>query len=112
VLSLLLPVLLPGLARWTMLHASSGAARGSLVLFTFGLATLAGAQFPLATAVESSRSNPAARLYTADFIGAFIGALATSIWLLPVAGTNAVCWVAASLNLIAALSIFRFKRSP
>ena len=42
------------------------------------MALLAGAQFPLANRVERETSLAATRLYTADFIGASIGALLTS----------------------------------
>jgi len=44
----------------------------------------------------------ASRLYTADFIGAFLGALLASALLIPLIGVTAVCLLTAALNLAAA----------
>jgi len=104
----LLSVALPALARLNEMPGGDFAAQAILLLFAFCLAGIVGAQFPLATAFETA-SKPAARLYTADFVGASLGALLTSTWLLPLAGVAGVCWIAAGLNLIAALRVFRMK---
>ena len=107
--ALLLPVLLPVLARLTVLRAGEIATRGFILLFTFGLAVLVGVQFPLANALAAGVSQTAARLYTADFVGASLGALLTSTWLVPLAGMAAVCWITSGLNLLAALFVFQKK---
>jgi predicted membrane-bound spermidine synthase len=109
--ALLLPVLLPALARLAALRAGEIATQGIILLFTFGLAALVGAQFPLANALAAA-SHAAARLYTADFVGASIGALLTSAWLVPAAGVAGVCWITGGLNLLAALGVFRKKGFP
>jgi spermidine synthase len=108
----LLPALLPVLARLTALRAGDTATQGILLLFTFGLAALVGAQFPLANALAAGTSQAAARLYTADFMGACLGALLTSGWLVPLTGVAGVAWITGGLNLIAALFILLKKRSP
>jgi spermidine synthase len=110
--ALLLPVLLPALARLAALRAGEIATQGIILLFTFGLAALVGAQFPLANALAAGASHAAARLYTADFVGASIGALLTSAWLVPAAGVAGVCWITGGLNLLAALGVFRKKGFP
>ena len=107
-----LPALLPALARLAALRAGESATQGILLIFTFGLATVVGAQFPLANALAAGVSHAAARLYTADFVGAFLGALLTSAWLVPLAGVTAVCWITGGLNLFAALFVFRRKTFP
>lgn len=109
--ALVLPALLPLLTRLTALRAGELATQGILLLFTFGLAALVGAQFPLANALAAGVSHAAARLYTADFVGASLGALLTSAWLVPLAGVAAVCWIT-GLNLFAALFVFRKKTFP
>jgi spermidine synthase len=110
-LALLLPALLPGLARLNAMRGGSLATQGILLLFTFGLAGVVGAQFPLANALANGTGQTASRLYAADFIGASLGALLTSAWLLPLAGASGVCWIAAGLNLAAALAL-PFRKGP
>jgi spermidine synthase len=107
-LAALVPVALPALARLNALPTGSRATQMLILLLVFCLAGIVGAQFPLANAVETAK-HPAAGLYTADFIGASLGALGTSIWLLPLFGTAGVSWITAGLNLIAALLVFRTK---
>ena len=110
--ALVLPALLPALARLAALRAGEIATQGIILLFTFGLAALVGAQFPLANALAAGVSHAAARLYTADFVGASLGALLTSAWLVPLAGMAAVCWLTAGLSLLAALFVFRKESFP
>ena len=110
--ALLLPVLLPALARLATLGAGGTAMLAIVLAFTFGLAALVGAQFPLANALATGVRHAAARLYTADFVGASIGALLTSVWLLPAAGVAGVCWITGGLSLLAALIALGRKRSP
>ena len=105
--AVVLPALLPAMSRLAVLRAGEIATQGIMLLFTFGLAALVGAQFPLANALSTDPSRAAARLYTADFVGASIGALLTSAWLVPAAGLAGVCWVTGGLNLLAALLVSR-----
>ena len=79
-----------------------------MLLITFLLAALVGAQFPLAAAASSGDATPvAARLFSADLVGAALGALLVSAWLIPVAGITAVCLPTAGLNLGAAVLAWR-----
>jgi predicted membrane-bound spermidine synthase len=48
-------------------------------------------------------ATTSARLYTADYVGAALGALLVSTWLMPVLGVVGVCLLAAGLNLLAAM---------
>jgi predicted membrane-bound spermidine synthase len=102
-----LPQLLLTLARWNASRFGEGLAPAVIALFTFSIAVLAGAQFPAANALAGDGRNAAARLYTADFVGASIGALLASTLLLPLLGVTSVCAITGALNLLAALVIFR-----
>lgn len=56
------------------------------------LAMLVGMQFPLAGKLQyEPAGTTAARLYTADYLGAALGALLVSTWLIPLAGVTAAC---------------------
>lgn len=100
-LALLLPLLLPALARLAPIAGGQALAVGVLLLVTTALAVVIGAQFPLANRLETGRAAPAARLYAADFIGASLGALLTSTWIVPRFGLAAACGLTAALNLAA-----------
>ena len=102
-LALLLPLLLPMLNALARSGAGDFAAQAVIGLLTFVLAALVGAQFPLANRIEFDGTNRAAsRLYTADFVGAFLGALLASTLLIPLLGVVGVCLLTAGLNFIAA----------
>ena len=76
-------------------------------LLTLALAVLVGMQFPLAARVDFQ--GPAAtsgRLYTADYVGAALGALLVSTLLIPLLGAFVVCFATAGLNLAAAGVMF------
>jgi spermidine synthase len=67
------------------------------------LGALVGAAFPLAARVDfRGASTTAARLYTADFLGAATGALLVSTLALPRLGVSGVCWATAALCALAA----------
>jgi spermidine synthase len=116
VLSLLLPPALRLLSRVSALHGSDLIVQVCVALLTFVLAANVGAQFPLANRVELSivgqasraslREHAAARLYTADFMGAFLGALLASALLVPLLGVTGVCLLAAALNALAGGALF------
>ena len=125
----LLPMLLPAMAHLAGRRGSQLVMQGILLVYTFGLAAIVGAQFPLANVLlGAAHRNPlsesvgdpaaeinsgvgAARLYTADFVGASLGALSTGLWLVPLLGVAGVCWISAGLNLIAAILLLRRKFS-
>ena len=72
-----------------------------VVLLTLILAVLVGMQFPLANRLEFDGTAAAAsRLYTADFIGACLGALLACTLLIPLIGVGGVCWLTAALNVL------------
>jgi predicted membrane-bound spermidine synthase len=82
-----------------------------IALLTLVLAMAVGLQLPLAGRIESgSTAGVAARLYTADFMGAFLGALLASTWLIPLLGVSGVCWLCAGLNLAGA-AVFHFRKA-
>ncbi|MBN2508132.1 MAG: fused MFS/spermidine synthase [Verrucomicrobia bacterium] len=105
-LAVLVPAGLPVLGAGLALPAGEAVIQGILLLFTFSLASLVGAQFPLANRLAAAVPNAPARLFAADFAGAALGALLTSAWLLPVAGVAGTCWLAAALNVGAAGMVF------
>lgn len=103
----LLPLLLPRLAGWGDL-----AGQGAMLLATFVLAAIVGAQFPLAAAASDGEPAPvAARLFSADLIGAALGAWLASAWLIPAAGITTVCLLTAGLNLAVATIAWRQRPS-
>jgi len=81
--------------------------QGSILLATFVLAALVGAQFPLAGAAGPGASP--ARLFSADLVGAALGALLVSSLLIPLLGMAAVCMLTAVLNAAAAGLAFRSR---
>lgn len=110
-LSMALPLalMLPALNGW---RSNETAVLVVISLFTLGLATLVGAQFPLAARLDPGTAGTAAsRLFTADFAGACLGALLTSTLLVPVLGVVGACLLTAALNLAAGGLYFWRKKS-
>jgi predicted membrane-bound spermidine synthase len=67
-------------------------------------------QFPLASRVEAgAATTTASRLYTADFVGACVGALLASTLLIPLLGVAAVCLLTAALNVIGGVAVLLRK---
>ena len=90
---------------------SPAAAWAAIPVMTLLLAVLVGMEFPLAGKVSfQDVSSTAARLYTADYFGAALGALLVSTLLIPVIGVTAVCLLAAGLNLFSAGIMIIFGR--
>ncbi len=107
-LAVLLPFILPQLGRLDVLTGSVLTGQGVVLLLTFLLAALVGGQFPLAGATGSGEAAvTAARLYSADLVGAALGALLVSTLLIPLLGVTAVCLLTAGLNLVAAAIAWR-----
>jgi len=100
--ALLLPLFLPLLDRLGGTSTSLLAVKLTIVLLTLGLAVLVGMQFPLANQLEFDGTIAcASRLYTADFVGAFLGALLVCTLLIPLVGVTGACLLTALLNLLA-----------
>jgi spermidine synthase len=100
--ALLLPLFLPLLNRLGGTSTSLLAVKLTIVLLTLGLAVLVGMQFPLANQLEFDGTIAgASRLYTADFVGAFLGALLVCTLLIPLVGVTGACLLTALLNLLA-----------
>ena len=105
--AMLLPLLLPLLNRMGGTTASLLAIKAVIALLTLILAVLVGAQFPLANQLQfDGTAAGAARLYTADFVGASLGALLASTLLIPLVGVTGVCLLAAALNALAGGILF------
>jgi spermidine synthase len=98
--AVLLAFLLPLLNRLGDTAASLVFIKAAIALLTLILAVLVGMQFPLANRLEFDGTVAgASRLYTADFIGAFLGALLAGTLLIPLIGVMGVCLLTAALNL-------------
>ncbi len=105
----LLPLCLRGLA-----HAGGGGGlvvvQTTVALLTLLLGGLVGMQFPLAGRLSADDATAtASRLYTADFVGACLGALLPSTLLIPLLGVSAVCLLIAALNAVAGVIVWTRK---
>jgi spermidine synthase len=97
-----LPIVLHILGRAESPFVLSVASLG-IPLVTLLLGILVGMEFPLAARLDyRDPTSTAARYYTADYLGASLGALLASTWLIPVLGVTAVCLLTGALNLMAA----------
>jgi spermidine synthase len=109
--AILLMFLLPFLNRVGDLAASLVFIKAAIALLTLILAVLVGMQFPLANRLEFDGTVAgASRLYTADFVGAFLGALLASTLLIPLIGVMGVCLLAAALNFLGGTMI-QFRKA-
>ena len=100
--AVLLPLCLPLLCRLGGSTAALFSLKATIVLLTLLLSVLVGMQFPLANQLEFDGTIAgASRLYTADFIGAFLGALLACTLLIPTIGVTGACLLIAALNLLA-----------
>ncbi|HUT09324.1 MAG TPA: fused MFS/spermidine synthase, partial [Thermoguttaceae bacterium] len=94
-----LPLVLIGLGQLRGAVAPI-AAQVVVPLLTLLLAVLVGLEFPLAGRADfRTVTSTAADLYTADYVGAAMGALLVSTLLIPLWGVTAVCLLAAGANL-------------
>jgi spermidine synthase len=111
-LALLLPALLFSLNRLSSAIHAFVVIQVVIALLTLILAVLVGAQFPLANRLQfDGMAAAAARLYTADFVGASLGALLASTLLIPLIGVTGVCLLTAALNALAGGVLFWRKVS-
>jgi spermidine synthase len=104
--AILLAFLLPLLNQAGDMAASLLFIKAVIALLTLILAALVGMQFPLANRLEFDGTVAgASRLYTADFVGAFLGALLASTLLIPLIGVTGVCLLTAALNILGGVMI-------
>jgi spermidine synthase len=109
--AILLAFLLPLLNRMGGMTASLWFIKAAIALLTLILAVLVGMQFPLANRLEFDGTVAgASRLYTADFVGAFLGALLASTLLIPLIGVAGVCLLTAALNFLGGTMI-QFRKA-
>ncbi|OFY97550.1 MAG: hypothetical protein A2491_07115 [Bacteroidetes bacterium RIFOXYC12_FULL_35_7] len=74
------------------------------------ISILTGAQFAFASELYTGSVNKSAAVnYSADLLGSAIGALLSSVLLIPLLGINNVCFVLAGMNLICVL-LLHFRR--
>jgi len=86
--------------------ASSISAYVAFPLLTLILAALVGMEFPLAGKADfKGVASTAARLYTADFVGACLGAMLVSTILIPVVGIVTVCLLIGGLNILSGVVV-------
>jgi hypothetical protein len=108
--ALLLPLVLPLLNRLGGSDLSLLLLKGAIGALTLILAGLVGMQFPLANRPEDDSAGAgASQLYTADFMGAFLGALLTCTLLIPLVGVLGTCLTAAGVNVLAGLAMIRAR---
>jgi spermidine synthase len=112
VFALCLPLILPVLGRLGGRAVALLAIKTALGGLTFLLAALVGIQFPLANQIEAAAPASLSRLYTADFVGASLGALLACALLIPLLGIPGVCLLTAALNALAAAAMWAAKRRP
>jgi hypothetical protein len=98
------PWLLLGLGRLDELLSGSAVVWAVIPLLTAALAVLVGMEFPLAGKVDyQGPAATASRIYTADYIGAALGALLVSTLLIPLWGMVGAASLAAGLNVLGGL---------
>jgi spermidine synthase len=92
-----LPLALVGLGRLGA-EMTPAASEVAVPLLTLLLAVLVGMAFPLAAKLDfQGIAATASRLYTADYVGACLGALLVSTLLIPLLGVATVCLLTAGL---------------
>ena len=102
--AVVLPWLLPLLGRLGGTEASLVLVKVTIGALTLVLAMLVGLQFPVANRLEYDGTVAgASRLYAADFVGAFLGALLACTLLIPLIGVLGVCLLTAGLNVVAGM---------
>jgi spermidine synthase len=108
----LLPFLLPLLNRIGATPESLFVVKTAIVVLTLLLAALVGIQFPLANQLQFDGAvGGASRLYTADYVGACLGALLASTLLIPLVGVTGVCLVTAGLNVLGSAAACHQRKS-
>lgn len=105
----LLPLALIGLGRIGENQTVATASQIVVPLLTLLLGCLVGLEFPLAGKVDfETVTSTAGRLYTADYLGAALGALLVSTLLIPILGVASVCVLVAGLSLASGLILIKW----
>ncbi len=113
VLAATFAVALPEIGGLDQLTGSTVGGQLAVLTLTLSLAGVVGAQFAIASAETSPRDPQAApRLFSADLVGAALGAIAVSSFMLPAWGLTTVCLATAGLNLVAAALASPAQRCP
>ncbi|RMF54985.1 hypothetical protein D6745_03565 [Candidatus Woesearchaeota archaeon] len=105
-------VMLPFTLLYLAKHSAGFAANQAVFsVLTFIIAVMAGMEFPLASKLHFKKiSSTAAELYNADLLGASLGALLVSAFLIPIFGLISVCFFIAFLNLLSGIVLFTKKQ--
>ena len=99
--ALALPLVLAGLGRAGTGPLALTGVQVTIAGLTLLLAILIGMGFPIACRVRfGNGAATASKLYTADFVGASLGALLSSTFLIPLVGVTGVCLLTAGLNIL------------
>jgi spermidine synthase len=106
-----LPLVLIGLSQLGGVTAAV-ASQTALPLLAVLPGALVGAAFAQAAKTEfQTITGTAAQLYTADYLGAALGALLVSTWLIPVLGVTMVCLLTAGMSLASAAVLLATARN-
>jgi len=112
IFALCVPGALLSLGRLDELSSGSALVWAIIPLLTVGLAVLVGMEFPLGGKVDvQGPTSTASRIYTADYIGAALGALLVSTLLIPLLGIIAASCVAAALNVVSGVVLLATGRN-
>ncbi|MDH7503563.1 MAG: fused MFS/spermidine synthase [Verrucomicrobiota bacterium] len=108
-------VVLPWALQWIAGGAGGvvgmGVAMGWFLFLTAILAVLVGAVFPVAgRALAAEFVSSASRLYTADFVGAWLGAVLAGAVLIPVIGVTGMCRAVAVFVIACGIAVLAAKR--
>jgi spermidine synthase len=105
--ALCLPLVLAGLSRLQSTPLASALSQAAIYLLALALAVLVGLEFPLAGKIDfRTVAATTSRLYTADYLGAALGALMVSAVLIPLLGVTTVCLLTAGLNFASGAVVF------
>jgi spermidine synthase len=108
--SVLLPLVVGSLFRLGGGESSVLLSRFVLPLLNCAAGFLVSLEFPLASGVvvegDVSVGGAAGALYASDLLGACVGALVSSIWLIPLHGVLGACLVVAVLNLSSLIVLY------
>jgi spermidine synthase len=109
-LALALAPILEGLHRWA---GPPGLVPVAFVLLAGTVGFLAGAQFPLAARLTfRGAEETAGTLYALDLLGACTGALAISVFSLPLLGIAATCYVIGGIELLSVGALWLEQQAP
>ncbi len=111
VFAALLPVVLLSLGSLGG-AAAAEASRLVIPVLALLLAVMVGMEFPLAGKLDfQGVTSTAARLYTADYLGAALGALLVSTLLIPLIGVWAVCLLTAAVNVLSGVVLLATSKN-